>query len=128
MLPLRNDCQFLSLRRRKSVARIKRDAYRNLALTSCHYKNELTRSTERQGEPNEQKHSRDVELGRVTESVRAGVAHSEYRLSHGLEKGGSIPGRGNGGISSLRHRIQTDSEAHPASYPMGPEGYKADGA
>jgi len=41
------------------------------------------------------------------------------RLDHGLDKRGSILSRGREGIFSLRHREQTGSEAHPASYPMG---------
>jgi hypothetical protein len=32
------------------------------------------------------------------------------------------PGRGNAEIFSLRHRVQTGSRAHPASYPMGTGG------
>jgi hypothetical protein len=40
-------------------------------------------------------------------------------LDYGLEDRGSIPGRGNDEIFFLRHRVRTDSEAHPASYSMG---------
>jgi hypothetical protein len=32
---------------------------------------------------------------------------------------GSIPDRGNDGNFFLRHRVQTGSGVHPASYPMG---------
>jgi hypothetical protein len=39
-----------------------------------------------------------------------------------MEDRGSIPGGGNGGILPLRNRVQTDSGAHPASYPMGNGG------
>jgi hypothetical protein len=42
-----------------------------------------------------------------------------WRLGYGLDDRGSDPGRENYEISSLRHRVQTDSEDHPASYPMG---------
>jgi len=31
---------------------------------------------------------------------------------------GSISGSGNDGIFSPHHRVQIDSETHPASYPM----------
>jgi len=48
-----------------------------------------------------------------------GVPNSVQRLSYGLDDRGSFPGRGGDRIYSLRHRIQTDSGAHPASYPMG---------
>jgi hypothetical protein len=34
---------------------------------------------------------------------------------YGLDGRGSIPGRG----KSFLHSVQTGSEAHPASYPMG---------
>jgi len=30
-----------------------------------------------------------------------------------------VPGRGNKGTFSLHHNVQTGSEAHPASYPVG---------
>jgi hypothetical protein len=54
------------------------------------------------------------------------------KMCYGLDDRSSIPGRGNVGIFSFRHRIQTDSEAHPASYPMGTgdsyPGTKAAGA
>jgi hypothetical protein len=35
-----------------------------------------------------------------------------------LDDRGSIPGEDNDRISSFRHRIQTDSGAQPASYPV----------
>jgi len=35
---------------------------------------------------------------------------------------GLIPGRGNEGIFSLRHCVQTGFGAHPASYPMATRG------
>jgi hypothetical protein len=41
------------------------------------------------------------------------------RYSDELDGRGSIPGRGK---ISLRHSVQTGSEAHPASYPMGTGG------
>jgi hypothetical protein len=37
----------------------------------------------------------------------------------GLDDQGSISGRGNDGIFSLRHRIQICSGAHSASYTVG---------
>jgi hypothetical protein len=46
------------------------------------------------------------------------IAVVRYRL----DDRGSIPGRGKEGISSLRHRVQTGSGAHPPSYPMGTGG------
>jgi hypothetical protein len=36
-------------------------------------------------------------------------------LGYGLDDQRSIPGRGGEGIFSLRHRVQTGSEAHPDS-------------
>jgi hypothetical protein len=42
-----------------------------------------------------------------------------HRLGYGLDDRGSIPGRGNDGILSLLHHVQTGSGAHIASYPMG---------
>jgi hypothetical protein len=53
---------------------------------------------------------------------------SKTRLKHQMKQGygprnrGSIPGRGDDGIFSLRHWVQTGSGAHPASYPMVTEG------
>jgi hypothetical protein len=48
-----------------------------------------------------------------------------------MDDRGSIPGRCNDGILSARQRLQTGSEAHPVSCPMGTGGYicgdKADG-
>jgi len=41
-------------------------------------------------------------------------------ITIGLDDRGSI--RGKEWDSPLHHRIQTDSGAHPASYPMGTEG------
>jgi hypothetical protein len=38
--------------------------------------------------------------------------------SYGLDELGSVPGRGNDGIFSPRHRVQTSPGAHPASYPV----------
>jgi hypothetical protein len=35
---------------------------------------------------------------------------------------GPIPGRGSEGDFFLRHRVQTGSGAHPASYPVGTGG------
>jgi hypothetical protein len=43
------------------------------------------------------------------------VAQSVKCLSYRV----SIPSRGNDWIFSLRHRVQTGSRAHPASYRMG---------
>jgi hypothetical protein len=42
-----------------------------------------------------------------------------------MDDRGSIPGKGNYEIFSLRHRVQTGSGAHPASYPMGTGGNAA---
>jgi hypothetical protein len=50
---------------------------------------------------------------------RAGLVQSEYRLGYGLDDLGSIPGRGNDGVLSLRHRVQIGYGAHSASYSMG---------
>jgi hypothetical protein len=50
---------------------------------------------------------------------KASLVQSAYRLGYGLDDGASIPGKGNDGIFSLRHRVQTSSGAHQASYPMG---------
>jgi len=48
---------------------------------------------------------------------RAGIAQSVKRLATGWTIGIQFPaGDAN---SSLRHRVQTSSETHPASYPMG---------
>jgi hypothetical protein len=46
--------------------------------------------------------------------IGAAVAQSVQRLGYGLDDRGSVPGRGNGGILFLRHRVQTGSAAHPA--------------
>jgi hypothetical protein len=43
----------------------------------------------------------------------AGVTQSVYWLGHGQNDWGSVPGRGNDGIFSFRHWVQTDSGAHP---------------
>jgi hypothetical protein len=40
--------------------------------------------------------------------------------SYGLDSRGSIPGSGN--RFSILHNVQTGSEAHPASYPVGIAG------
>jgi hypothetical protein len=40
------------------------------------------------------------------------VDHSVYRLGYGMDDRGSITGRGNDGICSLRHRVQIGSGAH----------------
>jgi len=50
------------------------------------------------------------------------VAQSVQRLDYGLDDRDSIPGTCNDWIFSLRHRIQTGSGVHPASYPMGTGG------
>jgi hypothetical protein len=50
--------------------------------------------------------------------VRAGIAQLVWRLAMGWMIGSSIPG----GNFSLRHRVQTGSGAHPASYQMGTGG------
>jgi hypothetical protein len=42
-----------------------------------------------------------------------------YILGYGLDDRGSIPDRGDDVIFSLHHHVQTDSGAHPASYPVG---------
>jgi len=39
-----------------------------------------------------------------------------------MEDRGSIAGKCNDGICSLRHRVQIGSGANPASYQMGTEG------
>jgi len=48
-----------------------------------------------------------------------GVTQSIHRIGHRLDNPGSIPGRGNVEIFSLRHCFQTEYGAHPASCPMG---------
>jgi len=55
-----------------------------------------------------------IKMGKWT-----GVAQS---LGYVLDDRGSIPGRGNNGIFSPRHRVQTRSGVHPASYPMSTGG------
>jgi len=50
------------------------------------------------------------------------VAQSVSRLGYGLDDSGSILGRGNDGICSLRHRFQTCTGTHSSSYPMGTRG------
>jgi hypothetical protein len=52
---------------------------------------------------------------------RAGVAQSVQWLDYGLYDRGSIQGKVNYGIFSLRYGAQTDSEAHPPFYLMGTE-------
>jgi len=52
----------------------------------------------------------------------AWVAQSVYRLGYGLDAQGSILGRGNNGILSLCHRVQTGSGANLASYQMDAGG------
>jgi hypothetical protein len=52
--------------------------------------------------------------------IVAGIAQSIKWLGYGLDNRGSIPDRGNNFF--LRHRDQTDSEVHPASYQMGNGG------
>jgi hypothetical protein len=51
-----------------------------------------------------------------------GAALSVQRLDYGLDDRGSIPGRGNDGNFSHRHRIQTGSAARPVSCSMGTRG------
>jgi hypothetical protein len=46
------------------------------------------------------------------------VAQSGQRPGYGLDERRSVPRSGNDGIFSLRYRVQTGSEAHPASCPM----------
>jgi hypothetical protein len=58
--------------------------------------------------------------------VGVGVAQSVQWLGYGLDDRNSIPDRVDDGIFSLCHRVQTGSEAHPASYPMGLPGKAAD--
>jgi hypothetical protein len=48
----------------------------------------------------------------------AGVAQSVQWVGYWLDDQGSIPGKGSSEIFSLRHRVQTGSGAHPASYWM----------
>jgi hypothetical protein len=43
-------------------------------------------------------------------------------LGYGLDDRGSLPGRFNDGIFSLRHLVETGFEVHPVSYPMGTGG------
>jgi hypothetical protein len=50
-------------------------------------------------------------------SAGAGVRELVQWLGYGLDDWDSILDRG--GNFSLRHRLQTDSDAHPASYVMG---------
>jgi hypothetical protein len=40
-------------------------------------------------------------------------------MFYGLDDWGSVPGKGDDGIFSLRHLFQAGSGAHPASYPVG---------
>jgi hypothetical protein len=56
-------------------------------------------------------------------SSQSVVAQSVQGLGKGAERlGCSVPGRGRD--FSLRHRVQTDSGAHPASYPIRNKGVK----
>jgi len=48
--------------------------------------------------------------------LRVGITQSVWRLGYGMDGWGSVPGRGNEGNLCLRHCIQIDSGAHPASY------------
>jgi hypothetical protein len=50
------------------------------------------------------------------------VTQSVYRLGYRLGNQGSVPGKGNDGISSLCCHVQTSSGAHPTSYPMDTGG------
>jgi len=43
-------------------------------------------------------------------------------LGYEMDDRGSIPGKGRKGIVSLHHLVQTCSEVHPVSCPMGTEG------
>jgi hypothetical protein len=52
----------------------------------------------------------------------AGINQSVWRIDCRLDDQGSIPGKGNDGIFSLCHRVQTGSGVHPTSYPMGTGG------
>jgi len=45
------------------------------------------------------------------------------RQGYWLDDRWSIPGRGNDGISSHRHRVRIGSGVHPDSYPMGTAGF-----
>jgi len=45
----------------------------------------------------------------------------------GWTTGGSIPDWGSDGFLSLRRRVQTGTESHPASYPMSTGGYLPEG-
>jgi hypothetical protein len=47
------------------------------------------------------------------------LAQSAYRLAYGLGDRGSVPGGGRDRICSLRHRVQTNTEAQPASCAVG---------
>jgi hypothetical protein len=47
---------------------------------------------------------------------------SRQRLGYEMDDQSSIPGAGNDWICFLRHRFQTGSAAHQASYPMGTGG------
>jgi hypothetical protein len=48
------------------------------------------------------------------------VEYHWYReIGYGFDDRGSIPEGGNDGNLSLRHRVQTGSGTHSASYPMG---------
>jgi len=49
-------------------------------------------------------------------SSEVGRVQTVEGLLYGLDDWGSIPGKGK--IFSLYHRVQTGSEAHPASYPL----------
>jgi hypothetical protein len=50
--------------------------------------------------------------------ITAGIAQSVWRLGYGLDDRGSVIGRSNDGIFSLRHRLQTGPGVHPASCKM----------
>jgi hypothetical protein len=47
------------------------------------------------------------------------VSVIQYCPGYGPDDRGCISDRGNDGIFSLPHHVQTGSGAHPASYPMG---------
>jgi hypothetical protein len=66
-------------------------------------------------------HTKTTEDFVVLVMQEAEVAQSVQWLGYRLDDQSLIPGRGKD-IFSLCHCIQTNSGAHPASYPMGTRG------
>jgi hypothetical protein len=51
------------------------------------------------------------------------MAHSVRKLDYRLKDRPSVSGRFNNGNFSIYHRVQTGSEAHPTSNPIGTGGF-----